>query len=461
MSVPVIVPRSDHPISRASIDADALKVLNRLHESSYTAYLVGGSVRDLLLNRRPKDFDIGTSAHPYQIKKLFRNCWIIGRRFRLAHVKFGEKAIEVATFRKLIPAGEPELPPADEPIADASRDLQIHRDNTFGTPEEDAFRRDFTVNALFYDIADRSIIDYVGGLHDIRARVIRSIGDPNERFQEDPVRMLRAVVLGARLDFTLDPPVEDAIATHRHRLAHASPARMIEEYYKILRSGHAEKTFAALARYRLLEAVTPEFQTHAGDEGFLDALDALDSFRQRFDSAPPSLSNPILLGTLVVPLGLMPTRERTASVDANATDDDHDERDMPKAEPPPGRRRRREGPPEPLFKIGLLTIARRDIDRLRQLLAVQRRLQDMEASPRAKRALLHRGPFEDALTWLDVHGRAPEIVEHWRGFIEASSLPGEGGQRPVTGAVGDQPSRRRRSGRRRRGGRRFGPPTTG
>ena len=468
MSEPVIVPRTDHPISRASIDPDALKVLNRLNESHYTAYLVGGSVRDLLLDRRPKDFDIGTSAHPYQIKKLFRNCWIIGRRFRLAHVKFGDKAIEVATFRKLIPAGEPE-PPADEPSveasSDAARDLLIHRDNTFGTPEEDAFRRDFTVNALFYDIADRSIIDYVGGLDDIRARVIRSIGDPNERFQEDPVRMLRAVVLGARLGFTLDPPVEAAIATHRHRLAQAAPARMIEEYYKILRSGHAEKTFAALARYRLLDTVTPELQTHAEHEGFLDALDALDTYRQRFDSAPPSLSNPILLGTMVVPLGMMPARERTAVVAANGHDDDHDEADMPTVELPPARRRRRrEGPPEPIFRIGLLPIARRDIDRLRQLLAVQRRLQDMEASPRAKRALLHRGPFEDALTWLDVHGRAPEIVEHWRGFIEASSLPGEGAppHSHAGGAAvdGDRPRRRRRSSRRRGGGRRFGPPTT-
>ena len=470
MTVPAIVPRSAHPISRASIDPDALKVLNRLNESNYTAYLVGGSVRDLLLNRRPKDFDIGTSAHPYQIKKLFRNCWIIGRRFRLAHVKFGDKAIEVATFRKLIPAGDPDPSPVEDVLADLSpetaRDLLIHRDNTFGTPEEDAFRRDFTVNALFYDIADRSIIDYVGGLDDIRARVIRSIGDPNERFQEDPVRMLRAVVLGARLGFTLDPPVEEAIATHRHRLAHASSARMIEEYYKILRSGHAEKTFAALARYRLLETVTPELQTHAEHEGFLDALDALDTYRQRFDAAPPSLSNPILLGTMVVPLGLMPARERTTPVDLNATDDDHDDEDMPKVELPPARRRRRrEGPPEPLFKIGLLPIARRDTDRLRQLLAVQRRLQDMESSPRAKRSLLHRGPFEDALTWLDVPGRAPEIVEHWRGFIEASSLPGEGAPRhaaPAAGAAvdGDQPSRRRRSGRRRRGGRRFGPPTS-
>ncbi len=310
MSRPVIVPRADHPISRHAIDPDALKVLTRLNEASYTAYLVGGSVRDLLLGRRPKDFDIGTSAHPYQIKKLFRNCWIIGRRFRLAHVKFGDKAIEVATFRKLIPAGEPEEA-ADESLSDLSpataRDLQIHRDNTFGTPEEDAFRRDFTINALFYDIADRSIIDYVGGLDDVKARVIRSIGDPNERFQEDPVRMLRAVVMASRLDFSLDAPVAAAIATHRHRMAQAAPARMIEEYYKILRSGCAEKTFAALAEHRLLEPVTPELQAHAHDEGFLDALDALDSYRQRFDSAPATLSNPILLGTMVVPLGLMPS----------------------------------------------------------------------------------------------------------------------------------------------------------
>ncbi len=462
MSEPVIVARADHPISRSSIDPDALKVLTRLHEFNHTAYLVGGSVRDLLLGRRPKDFDVGTSAHPYQIKKLFRNCWIIGRRFRLAHVKFGDKAIEVATFRQHVAAvaTEPQVDEtelerdgAGEPVRDVeSRDLQIHRDNTFGTPEEDAFRRDFTVNALFYNIADRSIIDYVGGLDDIRRRVIRSIGDPNERFQEDPVRMLRAVVLAARLDFTLDPPVEAAIEAQRHRLALASPARLIEEYYKVLRSGAAERTFQALARHRLLEPITPELQERADDEGFLDALDALDSYRQRFDSAPPTLTNPILLGTMVVPLGLMPTRERPSTEgDAEAAEAEEDA--LIATPVAVGRRRRRLGPPEPLFKIGLLPIARRDTDRLRQLLAVQRRLQDMEASPRAKRALLHRGPFEDALTWLDVHGRAPEIVEHWRGFIEASSLA------PTASSRADDDGmragrRRRRRGGRRRGGRR-------
>src|SRR5688500_11856594 len=198
MTEPVIVPRAEHPISRRDIDADALKVLYRLHESGYVAYLVGGSVRDLLLSRRPKDFDIGTSAHPYQIKKLFRNCWIIGRRFRLAHVRFGTKTVEVATFRKNIPAGteiepsqerrehyqpqEPQEPQELQKLQEPGKHAR-HHDNTFGTPEEDAFRRDFTINALFYDIGTYSIIDYTGGLEDLRAGVVRSIGDPGERFR--------------------------------------------------------------------------------------------------------------------------------------------------------------------------------------------------------------------------------------------------------------------------------------
>src|SRR6188474_161029 len=209
MVVPRQIPRAEHPISRRDIDPDALKVLYRLREGNYIAYLVGGSVRDLLLGRRPKDFDVGTSAHPYQVKKLFRNCWIIGRRFRLAHVKFGAKVIEVATFRRQVEPGEEivqEGVPAPNPSTPAGEHL-LHRDNTFGTPEEDAFRRDFTINALIYDIATFSIIDYVGGLEDLAARVVRSIGDPETRIKEDPVRMLRAVALASRLDFTIDPPL--------------------------------------------------------------------------------------------------------------------------------------------------------------------------------------------------------------------------------------------------------------
>src|SRR5437016_14161955 len=233
MVEPRIVPREEHSLSRKGIDPDALKVLYRLRQFEHTAYLVGGSVRDLVVGRRPQDFGIGTSAHPQQVKKLFRNCWIIGRRFRLAHVKFGNKVIEVATFRRQVEPGEEivaEGIPAPDPTTPEGQHL-IHRDNTFGTPEEDAFRRDFTINALFYDIATFSIIDYVGGLDDLRAGVVRSIGEPEVRLREDPVRMLRAVALAARLGFAIDSPVLDAIRLHRHEVARISTPRLLDEHY--------------------------------------------------------------------------------------------------------------------------------------------------------------------------------------------------------------------------------------
>src|SRR3989454_2496854 len=267
MPEPRTVPRAEHSISRHDIDPDALKVLYRLRQYEYTAYLVGGSVRDLFLGRRPKDFDIGTSAHPYQVKKLFRNCWIIGRRFRLAHVKFGSKVIEVATFRRQVAPGEEVVQdgvPAPDPSTPEGEHL-IHRDNTFGTPEEDAFRRDFTINALVYDIATFSIIDYVGGLDDVRAGIVRAIGDPEIRFKEDPVRMLRAVALAARLDFAIDPPTLDAIRLHRHEIARSSAPRLLEEYYKVLRAGSAEKTFRGLADAGLLEPISADLHLCATD----------------------------------------------------------------------------------------------------------------------------------------------------------------------------------------------------
>jgi poly(A) polymerase len=304
----VIVPRAEHTISRKQIDPDALKVLYRLHQNGHVAYLVGGSVRDLLLGRHPKDFDIGTSAHPYQVKRLFRNCWIIGRRFRLAHVRFGAKTIEVATFRRQLTASElaaPEDTPADPlPTDDESADADrlLHRDNTFGTPEEDAFRRDFTINALFYDIADFSLIDYTGGLKDLDAKVVRCIGDPNERFREDPVRMLRAVSMASRLDFAIDPPIDAAIAAHRSELARSAPARLIEEIYKLLRAGASAKAFRMLAERRLLEPIAPEMQKRAGDALFA-SLTALDAYRRQFDDTPDTLTNALLIGTLLVPIG--------------------------------------------------------------------------------------------------------------------------------------------------------------
>lgn len=468
MTEPVIVPRAEHPISRRDIDADALKVLYRLQEGGYTAYLVGGSVRDLLLSRRPKDFDIGTSAHPYQVKKLFRNCWIIGRRFRLAHVRFGLKAIEVATFRKNIPAGseaEPSEAPPPSHGPDGA-DLLIKHDNTFGTPEEDAFRRDFTINALFYDIANFSIIDYVGGLQDLKDGLIRCIGDPNERFQEDPVRMLRAIVMASRLGFRMDEPVVKAIARHRQLMATASPARLIEEYYKILRSGAAEVTFRALVEHRLLEPVTPEIQRGAKNVALWESLTALDAYRRKFESAPATLRNPILLGSMLIPLGLMPKKSHSRF------DEDLDDEGNPEGLPPQDdgglppqtshKSRFKRPPKEPILKIGSLPIARGDTERLRQVLSLQGRIADLELSPRAKRALMHRGPFEDALTWFEIHGHAPAVLEHWKGFIEAlgpdalHQPAAEPGAPPADGRAPD--AGRRRRGRRRRGRRSFNKP---
>jgi poly(A) polymerase len=471
MREPVIVAREQHSISRKQIDPDALKVLYRLHQNNYVAYLVGGSVRDLLLGRRPKDFDIGTSAHPYQVKRLFKNCWIIGKRFRLAHVRFGPKAIEVATFRRQVSAEE--IAAADEqaaavPISDMQQDVDsneradrlVHRDNTFGTPEEDAFRRDFTINALFYDIGSFSIIDYVGGLQDLKDGLIRSIGDPNGRFQEDPVRMLRAIVMASRLGFRLDEPIVDAIATHRGLMAAAAPARLIEEYYKILRSGYAETTFRALAEHRLLDPVTPEIQRGARNQAMWDSLAALDGYRRKFEAAPATLRNPLLLGSVLIPLGLMPRQDRRhfePAIEHGEVDDDN----AGNLIQPPKQPKFKRPPKEPIMKIGMLPIARGDTERLRQLLSLQSRIADLETSPRAKRALMHRSPFEDALTWFEVHGNAPPVLEHWKGFIEAVNAEGP---RPPQEANAGQPAedgqrpRRRRRGRRRRGRRGFKQP---
>ena len=424
MVEPRVVPRAEHPLSRRDMDPDAVKVLYRLREAGYIAYLVGGSVRDLLLGRHPKDFDIGTSAHPNQVKKLFRNCWIIGRRFRLAHVKFGTKVIEVATFRRQVEAGEEIVQdgvPAPDPTTPEGH-LLVHHDNTFGTPEEDAFRRDFTINALFYDIATFSIIDYVGGLDDLRAGIVRAIGDPDVRMREDPVRMMRAVSFASRLNFTVEDPVLDAIRTHRHEIAKSAPPRLLEEYYKILRSGSGERTFKDLAAVGLVEPISEELHKAAtGNTAVTQALwrslGAVDRYRQQFESAPATLSNPVLLGSLLVPLGIALGRP--------------EEKQLP--------------------RLGSLPLARRDIERLRQIMSTQRRLREITAPARVQRALTHRHIFVDALTWFEIHGDSPDIVEHWETLLSEEPPPSADGTtapEPVeTG--GHMPGRRRRRRRRR------------
>jgi len=441
--IPRIVPRAEHPISRRDIDPDALKVLYRLRDGNHVAYLVGGSVRDLLLGRRPKDFDIGTSAHPAQVKKLFRNCWIIGRRFRLAHVKFGLKVIEVATFRRQLAPGEEVVAdgvPAPDPTTTQGRHL-IHHDNTFGTPEEDAFRRDFTINALSYDIATFSIIDYVGGLEDLQARVVRSIGEPDTRIHEDPVRMLRAVALASRIDFTIDPPLDSAIRRHAREIAKSSPPRLVEEYYKILRAGSSERTFRSLHDIGLLEPISIELHRRAGEQLWRSLAD-LDAYRRQFQATPDTLTNPILLGSLIVPLGipLHADHPSTHSAGSGAADGDAEKRRRP-----------------PALKLGELPLARGDVDRLRQILSLQRRLREVDAHPRAKRSLAQRGIFRESLVWLEVHGGSSELVEHWRAFAaemrNEPAVPGgpsePAGQPSVAGDGSAFRRRRRRRGRRR------------
>ncbi len=248
---PRVIPRSEHNITRKNINESAIKVLYRLHQAGYQAYLVGGGVRDLLLHLEPKDFDVATDATPEQIKALFSNCRIIGRRFRLAHIHFGREIVEVATFRGHHQQAD------DDARAAMTKDGMIIRDNVYGTLAEDAWRRDFTVNALYYNIADFSVVDYTGGYTALQARRLSMIGDAGVRCQEDPVRILRAIRFAAKLDFTLDTALLDAIAEQKHRIEAVPPARLFDEVLKLFLGGYALKTYRLLREYGLLEMLFP------------------------------------------------------------------------------------------------------------------------------------------------------------------------------------------------------------
>jgi poly(A) polymerase len=247
----LIVPRPEHPISRANISQNALKVLNRLKQAGFEAYLVGGGVRDLLLGHEPKDFDIATNATPEEVREVFRNCRLIGRRFRLAHVFFGREIVEVATFRGSNAAAGPEAMVTEQGM--------ILRDNVYGSIAEDALRRDFTVNALYYNIADFSLVDYAGGLADLQQGRLRLIGDdPEARYREDPVRMLRAVRFACKLGFIIDPACAAPIRALSGLLAEISPARLFEEVLKLFHSGYALHAFEKLRHHDLFAQLFPE-----------------------------------------------------------------------------------------------------------------------------------------------------------------------------------------------------------
>jgi poly(A) polymerase len=257
-----VIPRDQHAISRKDISENALKVLYRLNKAGYEAYLVGGGVRDLLLGKKPKDFDVTTSATPDQVRKLFRNCRLVGRRFRLAHVMFGPEIIEVATFR-----GHHEEQKADRQTSQTGQNGMLLRDNIFGSIEEDAQRRDFTINSLYYSVADFSVRDYVGGLRDLRNGVIRLIGDPETRYREDPVRMLRAVRFAAKLNMTISPESGEPIPRLATLINDVPPARLFEESLKLLQAGHGYATYELLREYQLFQPLFPIITRYFTEQG--------------------------------------------------------------------------------------------------------------------------------------------------------------------------------------------------
>lgn len=264
--VPFVLTRSEHTLSRRHIDPDALKILFRLRHLGFTAYLTGGAVRDMLLGKTPKDFDIATSAHPAQIKKCFANAFIIGRRFRLAHIRFrGGKVIEVATFRK-------DPGPAAAPSRPGAAPLQY----AFGTPAEDAWRRDITVNALFYDPVTAEVIDYVGGVADLRQGCIRIIGDAAERFREDPVRIWRVIRYAARLGFRIGAEVGDEILASRHLLAGCSDARLFEEFSKDMLGPQTRSVVEGLREFGVLSLLLGRIgSAYESDPGLFAGVCAL------------------------------------------------------------------------------------------------------------------------------------------------------------------------------------------
>nr|MDA3963184.1 polynucleotide adenylyltransferase PcnB [Planctomycetota bacterium] len=268
MVEPLIIPRPKHNVSRDLIDPEILKVLYRLKQHDHDAYVVGGAIRDILRGEHPKDFDIATDATPSELRKIFRNSRIVGRRFRLVHVVFGSTAVEVATLRRAV-----EFDP------DQDEDLYIEDDNAWGDVESDAFRRDFTINALFYDIRDFAVIDYCGGVEDLKKGLIRSIGDPWTRLREDPVRMLRAIKFAARFGFTIEADTDAAMRELPDEIHNASRFRVTEEIFRILTQRNRDRGFALLREYGFLQALYPEWLHDCGEDG----LDQVQDFFERVE----------------------------------------------------------------------------------------------------------------------------------------------------------------------------------
>ena len=447
---PTIIPRAAHSISRASISPQALKVLYRLKDAGYQAFLVGGSVRDLLLGIVPKDFDVATNALPEEIRRVFRNCRLIGRRFRLAHVHFGDEIIEVATFRAS--AAPEEVDDEDHREVDDARALdtsgRILRDNLYGSIDADVWRRDFTANALYYNIADFSVWDYVDGAKDVNARVLRLIGDPEVRYREDPVRMLRAERFAAKLNFTLHPETRAPLKELATLLAGVPAARLFDECLKLFLGGHAVEGFARLREFELLPHFLPGLAEELAREPDGEAARVLALGLAGTDArvrAERSVTPTFLFAVLLYGPIMRLAAERTASgipavqALAEATD------------------------AVIAGQIRRIAVPKRFTLPLREMLALQPRFERRDG--RKALALLNHPRFRAAydlfLLRAEAGGVPRELADWW---TELQTLPAEGraervaelapveGHDGSAGAAGAPPRRRRRRRSGRGGG---------
>ncbi len=437
---PRIVPRKEHRISRKQVSPNALRTLYRLHSRGFIAYLVGGCVRDLLLGRTPKDFDIGTNATPGQIKRLFHNCRLVGRRFRLAHLRFQDEILEVSTFRR---SAEPSDAVEPDEVNEGRRHVRhmkdangmVLADNIFGTPEEDALRRDFTINALAYNIADASVVDYCTGLADLKDRLIRSIGDPRVRFTEDPVRMLRAVRFAASHGFEIEATAWESIQELCPTISRASPSRLYEEIQKLFLLGFACPTLALLEKSGLLAALFPDLAAWIRErEGRFEMLErnlaGIDEIVRGGQGASVALLLAALFGPRVEEAALARHREgipRRQALDETCA-----------------------GLLEGISKN--TQIPGRVGARLNSILALETSLRRMP--PRRPSTLAGRPEFAETLMCLEIgagtDGERRAVLEWWKAFL-IENPPAESADVPADEAPRKKRRRRRRKPRRRSG----------